>query len=40
MQKGYSAFYIRVPRLMQYLGSIRGDDEYLKYLQKLTQIFQ
>lgn len=35
MQKGYSAFYIRVPRLMQYLGSIRGDEEYLKYLQKL-----
>ena len=37
MQKGYSAFYIRVPRLMQYLGSIRGDEEYLKYLQKLSR---
>jgi DNA replication protein DnaC len=37
IQKGYSAFYIRVPRLMQYLGSIRGDDEYLKYLQKLSK---
>lgn len=22
---------------MQYLGSIRGDDEYLKYLQKLSK---
>jgi DNA replication protein DnaC len=37
MQKGYSAHYIRVPRLMQYLGSIRGDDQYLKYLQKLSK---
>ena len=37
MQKGYSTFYIRVPRLMQYLGSIRGDEEYLKYLQKLSR---
>ena len=37
MQKGYSAFYIRVPRLMQYLGSIRDDEEYLKYLQKLSR---
>lgn len=37
MQKGHSAFYIRVPRLMQYLSSIRGDDEYLKYLTKLSR---
>ncbi len=37
MQKGHSVFYIRVPRLMQYLGSIRGDEEYLKYLQKLSR---
>jgi DNA replication protein DnaC len=37
MQKGYSAFYIRVPRLMQYLSSIRGDENYLKYLLKLSK---
>lgn len=37
MQKGYSAFYVRVPRLMQHLSSIRGDEEYLKYLQKLSR---
>jgi DNA replication protein DnaC len=35
---GYSALYLRVPRLMQYLQSIRGDEEYLKYLAKLKRI--
>jgi DNA replication protein DnaC len=37
MEKGYSAHYVRVPRLMQHLSSIRGDEEYLKYLQKLSR---
>ncbi len=37
MQKGHSTFYIRVPRLMQYLSSIRGDENYLKYLAKLSK---
>jgi len=35
---GYSALYLRVPRLMQYLQSIRGDEAYLKYLVKLKRI--
>jgi len=35
---GYSVLYLRVPRLMQHLQSIRGDDEYLKYLAKLKRI--
>lgn len=35
---GYSVLYLRVPRLMQYLQSIRGDEEYLKYLAKLKRI--
>lgn len=38
MTMGYSALYLRVPRLMQYLHSIRGDDEYLKYLARLKKI--
>jgi len=38
MTQGYSALYLRVPRLMQYIQSIRGDDEYLKYLAKLKKI--
>jgi len=38
MGLGYSALYLRVPRLMQYLQSIRGDDEYLKYLTRLKKI--
>ena len=38
MTMGYSALYLRVPRLMQQLQSIRGDDEYLKYLAKLKRI--
>jgi DNA replication protein DnaC len=38
MTQGYSALYLRVPRLMQHLQSIRGDDEYLKYLAKLKKI--
>ena len=38
MSMGYSALYLRVPRLMQYLQSIRGDEEYLKYLAKLKRI--
>ncbi len=35
---GYSVMYLRVPRLMQYLQSIRGDEEYLKYLARLKRI--
>lgn len=38
MSMGYSALYLRVPRLMQYLQAIRGDEEYLKYLSKLKRI--
>jgi DNA replication protein DnaC len=38
MSMGYSALYLRVPRLMQHLSSIRGDEEYLKYLAKLKKI--
>lgn len=38
MTMGYSALYLRVPRLMQYLQTIRGDEEYLKYLAKLKKI--
>ena len=38
MSMGYSALYLRVPRLMQYLQGIRGDEEYLKYLTKLRRI--
>lgn len=38
MTMGYSALYLRVPRLMQYLQAIRGDEEYLKYLAKLKKI--
>jgi len=38
MSAGYSALYLRVPRLMQYLQSIRGDEEYLKYLARLKRI--
>jgi DNA replication protein DnaC len=38
MSAGYSALYLRVPRLMQYLQSIRGDEEYLKYLARLKKI--
>ena len=38
MMLGYSAFYLRVPRLMQHLQSTRGDDAYLKFLAKLKKI--
>ena len=38
MSMGYSALYLRVPRLMQYLQAIRGDEEYLKYLSNLKRI--
>lgn len=38
MTMGYSALYLRVPRLMQHLQAIRGDDEYLKFLAKLKRI--
>jgi len=38
MSMGYSALYLRVPRLMQYLQTIRGEEEYLKYLAKLKRI--
>lgn len=38
MSMGYSALYLRVPRLMQQLQVIRGDEEYLKFLLKLKRI--
>jgi len=38
MSLGYSVLYLRIPRLMQHLQSIRGDEEYLKYLTKLKKI--
>lgn len=38
MLMGYSALYLRVPRLMQHLQAIRGDEEYLKFLAKLKKI--
>lgn len=38
MTMGYSALYLRVPRLMQHLQAIRGDEEYLKFLAKLKKI--
>jgi len=38
MSMGYSALYLRVPRLMQHLQAIRGDEEYLKYLARLKRI--
>ena len=38
MSVGYSAMYLRVPRLMQHLQTIRGYEEYLKYLAKLKRI--
>ena len=38
MSMGYSALYLRVPRLMQYIQAIRGDETYLKYLTKLKRI--
>ena len=36
--QGYSALYLRIPRLMQLLSSARGDDEYLKLLAKLKRV--
>lgn len=38
MAQGYSALYLRIPRLMQLLSSARGDDEYLKLLARLKRI--
>jgi DNA replication protein DnaC len=38
MSMGYSALYLRVPRMMQQLQTIRGDEEYLKLLAKLKRI--
>lgn len=38
MAMGYSALYLRVPRLMQHLQAIRGDEDYLKYLASLKKI--
>jgi len=38
MTMGYSALYLRVPRLMQHLQAIRGDEEYLRFLAKLKKI--
>lgn len=35
---GYSALYLRVPRLMQHLGALRAEEAYLKYLAKLKKI--
>jgi len=35
---GHSALYLRIPRLMQHLQAIRGDEEYLKFLAKLKKI--
>ena len=34
---GYSAFYIRIPRLFQELAIARGDGSYPKIMKKLTQ---
>ena len=38
MTMGHSALYLRVPRLIQHLQAIRGDEEYLKYLARLKKI--
>ncbi len=38
MTMGHSALYLRVPRLMQHLQAIRGDEEYLKFLARLKKI--
>jgi DNA replication protein DnaC len=38
MVQGYSALYLRIPRLMQLLSSARGDDEYLKLLARLKKV--
>ncbi len=38
MSMGYSALYLRVPRMMQQLQAIRGDEEYLKFLARLKRI--
>ena len=38
MTMGYSALYLRVPRMMQQLHTIRGDEEFLKYLARLKKI--
>ena len=38
MLQGESALYLRVPRLMQLLNSARGDDEYIKLLEKFKKI--
>jgi DNA replication protein DnaC len=38
MITGHSALYLRVPRLMQHLQAIRGEEEYLRYLAKLKKI--
>jgi DNA replication protein DnaC len=38
MMQGESALYLRVPRLMQLLSTARGDDEYIKLLERLKRI--
>lgn len=38
MLQGESALYLRVPRLMQLLSTARGDDEYIKLLERLKKI--
>jgi DNA replication protein DnaC len=35
---GYSAFYIRIPRLFQELGISRGDGSYPKIMKKLAKV--
>ena len=38
MMQGESTLYLRVPRLMQLLSTARGDDEYIKLLERLKRI--
>lgn len=38
MIQGYSALYLRIPRLMQELSNIRNSDAYLKLLTRLKKI--
>ncbi len=38
MIQGESALYLRIPRLMQLLNTARGDDEYIKLLERLKRI--
>ena len=38
MIQGESTLYPRIPRLMQLLNTARGDDEYIKLLERLKRI--